>query len=133
MIVLGPLGESASSANPIALQGSSSTGAPEHGLSDPFMDSLADHAALGDDAYVKAALRRPAEYLRDPADLAEVAKAERAIRGEGRDALAERSGVTVGCVRAIELGRPLTSPSDVRRVLRALDVEPTALPPMVLS
>jgi excisionase family DNA binding protein len=106
---------------------------PEAGRVDPFMDSLADHAALGDDSYVMAAIRRPAEYLRDPADLAEVVRSERTIRGEGRDALAKRSGVSVESVRDIETGRLLSSPSDVRSVLRALDVEPTALPTMVLS
>jgi excisionase family DNA binding protein len=106
---------------------------PSAAKRDAFMDSLTAHAQSQDDAYIKRALRPRPEYLRSAFDLAQVVRSERAIRRESRERLAEASGVPEAMVRDIEMRHPLSSPSDVRSVLRALDIEPTALPDMMLS
>ncbi|QJU52547.1 excisionase family DNA-binding protein [Herbiconiux sp. KACC 21604] len=98
-----------------------------------YLDSLTARANRADDDYIRAALQRGPEYLRSRVDLAEVVASERAIRGESREELAERASVSARLVKSIESSQPLTSPGEVRRVLRALDIEPTALPDMVLS
>ena len=100
---------------------------------DVFMDSLVAHAERGDDSNVTRALKRPVEYLRSSQELAHVVSSERAIRGESRRWLAAAAGVSEDLVRDIESGRPLASPGQVRRVLRTLGVEPTALPDMALK
>ncbi|WP_162903747.1 helix-turn-helix domain-containing protein [Leucobacter sp. wl10] len=100
---------------------------------DVFLDSLVAHAERNDDSYLKRALGRPAEYLRSSQELAYVVSSERAIRGGSRHWLAVAAGVSEDLVRDIELGRPLASPGQVRRVLRTLEVEPTALPSMALK
>ncbi|XPP27600.1 MAG: helix-turn-helix domain-containing protein [Leucobacter sp.] len=106
---------------------------PPHAPRDVFLDSLVAQAERNDDSSLKRALRRPAEYLRNSQDLAQVVSAERAIRGERRGALAAAAGVPERLVRDIESGRPLASPGQVRGVLRVLEIEPTALPGMALK
>lgn len=98
-----------------------------------FLDNLVAHAERGDDSYLKRALGRPVEYLRSSRDLAHVVSSERAIRGESRRHLAAAAGVPESLVRDIESGQPLASPGQVRRVLRSLEVEPTALPNMAMK
>ncbi len=106
---------------------------PSNAPRDVFLDSLVAHAERNDDSYLKRALGRPAEYLRSSQELAQIVSSERAIRGESRRRLAAAAGVSEGLVRDIESGRPLASPGQVRRVLRTLEVKPTALPSMALK
>lgn len=106
---------------------------PPNAPRDVFMESLVAHAEHNDDSYLKRALGRPAEYLYSNQELAHVVLAERAIRGESRSGLAAAAGVPETLVRDIESARPLASPGQVRRVLRALEIEPTGLPNMVLK
>jgi hypothetical protein len=97
-----------------------------------FGENLVRRAVAGDDGYVREAVRQHhREYLRDRGDLAEVVSSERAIRGWTRSQLAEAAAVPVAVVEDIERARALTGPGGVRRVLRALEVEPTALPDLV--
>lgn len=94
-----------------------------------FGTNLVDHALSGNNAYVKTALARARyEYLRNPADLAEIVNSERTIAGLTRPQLAERALQSVETIRLIEHARPVGSPGAIRKVLRALDIEPTALP-----
>lgn len=106
---------------------------PPNAPRDLYLDSLVAHAARGNDAYIRQALQRPPEYLRREDDLAQVVSSERAILGHSRQWLAEAAGVPETVVRNIETERPLTSPGQVRSVLRVLGIEPTALPNMVLG
>ncbi len=106
---------------------------PKGAERDVFMDSLLAHAKRRDNDYLKRTLVRPTEYLRSSQDLAQVVASERAIRGGSRRWLAEAAGVPKHLVRDIETGRSLSSPKQVRQVLSTLDIEPTALPGMVLS
>jgi DNA-binding XRE family transcriptional regulator len=99
-----------------------------------FGTNLVRHAVVGDAEYVREALHRPRrEYLRRPEDLAEVVGTERRIRGLSLQQLAREAEVSVADVRAIENGRPLSSPTISRRVLRVLEIEPTALPDLALA
>lgn len=96
-----------------------------------FGTNLVDHALSGNNAYVKTALARTRyEYLRKPADLADIVNSERTIAGLSRVELAERAQLPVETIRLIENARPVGSPGAIRKVLRALDIEPTALPDM---
>lgn len=98
-----------------------------------FGTNLVQHAIEGDEAYVVEALHRHRrEYLRRPEDLADAVSSERRIRGLTIEDLADQAMVSSGDVRAIERAAPMTSPASVRRVLKALEVEPTALPDLVL-
>lgn len=95
--------------------------------------NLVEHALAGNRGYVTQTLaRRPREYLRRREDLADVVATERTIRGLTRRQLAESAGVRVEDVRAVERAQPVATPA-TRRVLRAVGVEPTALPDMVAS
>jgi excisionase family DNA binding protein len=121
-----------SAENPARLLSAWWGGAPDDALN--FGTNLVQHAIEGDEAYVTAALhRRRREYLRNPQDLADTVKSERRIRGLTPQGLAEAAHVPLEEVRAIERARPMTSPSIVRRVLRVIDVEPTALPDLVIA
>lgn len=94
-----------------------------------FGTNLVRHAIAGDPGYVREALHRPRrEYLRRPEDLADRVRTERRIRGQSRQQLADHAEVSVREVRAIEDARPPSSSTVSQRVLRALDIEPTALP-----
>ncbi|WP_198416978.1 helix-turn-helix transcriptional regulator [Cryobacterium sp. TMS1-13-1] len=53
---------------------------------------------------------------------------ERAIRGLTRADLAAAAGVELVVLSAIERGKPVESIAAIRRVLRALDIEPSAIP-----
>lgn len=98
---------------------------------DAFMRNLLERALRGDADGVRATLRRshPA-YLATLERLSDRVSTERLIKGYSREALADLAKVSVETLAAIEAGRPTTSPGPSRRVLRALDVSPTALPPM---
>lgn len=72
--------------------------------------------------------RKTTEYLRAPEDLAEVVASERTISGLSTADLAMRANTTVYTIRALEKHGTYTSPGDLRRVLRSLDVSPAALP-----
>ncbi|MBD8478783.1 helix-turn-helix domain-containing protein [Microbacterium sp. CFBP 8794] len=99
-----------------------------------FGTNLVRHAVAGDAGYVREALHRSRrEYLRRPEDLAEVVGTERRIRGLSLQQLAREAEVSVADLRDIENGRPLSSPTTSRRVLRMLDIEPTALPDLALA
>ena len=100
-----------------------------------FGTNLVQHAIEGDEAYVAEALqhRRRREYLRRSEDLADAVSTERRIRGMSRAELAESARVSVSDVRDLERAAPMSSPSGARRVLNALDIEPTALPDLVLT
>ncbi len=98
-----------------------------------FGVNLVQHALAGDRAYVDAALTRPRrEYLRQADDLADTVSTERAIHGLTRRELAAAAGVSVEDVRRIEAAETVRSIGAVRRVLRVLEVEPSALPDVVL-
>ncbi|NKY50537.1 helix-turn-helix domain-containing protein [Nocardia vermiculata] len=95
--------------------------------------NLVVHAIRGNHDRVAEVLHRPrTEYLREPADLARTVRDERAIHGLTRRALSERADVDTGLIGSIERAEPLNDIRGVRRVLRALEVEPLALPPMDL-
>lgn len=99
-----------------------------------FGTNLVRHAIEGEAEYVREALHRPRrEYLRRPEDLADTVRTERRIRGQSTQQLADHAEIPVAEVRAIEDGRPPSSPTVSRRVLRALDIEPTALPDLALA
>ena len=91
-------------------------------------------AHAGRDERVRAALAdRRAENLRDPKNLAAVVATERAVHGWSQDALASVTGLDVSSVRALERSDLRVSLPGLRAVLRALDVEVTALPPMTVE
>ena len=91
--------------------------------------NLVAHALEGRGDYVRELIReRRREYLRTWPALAATVSAERAIAGVSRAELAERAGVDVRDVASIEKARHLPSVSAIRRVLRAIGVEPTAIP-----
>ena len=94
--------------------------------------NLVEHALAGNWDYVTETLRRrPHEYLRRRENLADVVATERTIRGLTRRQLAESAGVRPEEVRSVERAEPVRSPATIRRILRAVDVEPTALPDLV--
>lgn len=91
--------------------------------------SLVLHALRGDNDLVRTRLQlKPNEYLRRREDLADVVITERSIHGLSRRELAEAARVSVEVIAGIERAEPANSPGALRRVLRALEVEPSALP-----
>lgn len=99
-----------------------------------FGTNLVDHALEGNSAYVAEALRQPRrEYLRKPTDLADVVSSERAILGLTPQELAVRAEVRLADLRKIERGERLSTPAPARKILRALDIEPTALPDLAAA
>ena len=91
--------------------------------------NLVAHAVAGHDDRVRQVLhRKHAEYLRERADLAQRVRDERAIRGLTRADLAAAADVELPVLSAIERGKSIASVAAVRRVLRALDIEPAAIP-----
>lgn len=102
--------------------------APRHDI----RANLVQHAIEGHHSYVADVLQRPrVEYLRRSEDLADVIHTERRIRGMDVRALATAAGVAEEDVTRMEKAEPLRSPAVARRVLRSLNVEPTALPNLV--
>lgn len=90
--------------------------------------SLAARAIAGDHQGVRQQLRRrSSRYLREPADLAAAVLTERTIRGLSLQDAAAAAGVETKLLRSIESGdaAPLAA---IRRVLRVLDIQPSALP-----
>lgn len=89
-----------------------------------------DNCALkGNNEFLRKRLRaRPHEYLRSRMDLADVVSSERTIHGFSPQSLAERAGVDRRVITSIERAHPVSSIGDIRKVLRAIDVDPTALP-----
>jgi ribosome-binding protein aMBF1 (putative translation factor) len=82
----------------------------------------------GDHDSVREQFRRhPTRYLRRPEDLAVAVLSERTIRGLSVQALAVKADLSPRQVRRIEQADP-DSVASIRRVLRVLDIEPTALP-----
>lgn len=95
---------------------------------------LARHAVEGSGDFVAETIRsRPTEYLRDPADLADVVSSERAIQGWSRQQLAAIAGVDGDVVLQIERARSVPSPGRILKVLAALNIEASALPDVVLT
>jgi hypothetical protein len=91
--------------------------------------SLVCNAIAGNEAFVRSRLHaRPNEYMRRREDLADVVATERTIRGLTPGALAEQAGVGLPVISAIERSLPVKSVSELRKVLRAIEVEPSALP-----
>lgn len=98
-----------------------------HGIG--FAQSLVANALAGEREYVKSVFHRPrTEYLRRGTDLADVIRTERAIRGLTRRQLADAAHVAPDALASLERAEPLTSPAAARRILRYLNIEPTALP-----
>lgn len=94
-------------------------------------DNLVDHARAGEVDYVRRVIRaqpQQDEFLRRPADLADVTSSARAIAGLTVDQLAETAGVATDVVRQIERGRMPGRVGDAMRVLRTLGIHATALP-----
>ncbi|MCL2849863.1 MAG: helix-turn-helix domain-containing protein [Micrococcales bacterium] len=90
--------------------------------------NLVEHARAGNRDYVGETLRRrPVEYLRRPEVLADVVASERTFRRMTVTQLAQAAGVTAADVRHVERAH-VVSPPTTRRILRAVRVEPTALP-----
>lgn len=78
--------------------------------------NLVRHAIEGHATYVKDTVRaRRREYLRDPADLADVVSSERAISGLSRRGLAASAEVPLEVVARIERGEPVGSTAQLRR------------------
>jgi excisionase family DNA binding protein len=91
--------------------------------------NLVQHALRGNGSYVKERIQaRPSEYLREWWALAEVVSSERTIRGLSRSELAALSNVTTAAISSIEREVPIDSISAIRRVLAALDIQPSAIP-----
>ncbi|HMS77469.1 helix-turn-helix domain-containing protein [Gordonia sp. (in: high G+C Gram-positive bacteria)] len=107
-------------------------GAPDHdgGL---FETHLIANAVAGNTEYIRYSVsQHHYEYLRDPDDLADVVATERTIRGWSVRRLADSADIDPAAVRLIERAEqaPLSA---VRRTLRALDIEPTALPDLRIA
>lgn len=99
-----------------------------------FGTNLVEHALAGNSAYITEALHRPEEeYLRKPEDLADVVSSERLIQGLTQTELASKAGVPIEDLRKIERAIRLSSPTPSRRILRILDIEPTALPDLAVA
>lgn len=99
-----------------------------------FGTNLVEHAVAGNSAYVIQALHRPQEeYLRKPEDLADVVSSERLVQGLTQTELASKAGVPLEDLRKIERAIHLSSPTPSRRILRILNIEPTALPDLAVS
>ncbi len=90
--------------------------------------SMVARAIAGDEHSIRIQLaRNPTRYLRRPEDLAATVLTERTVLGLSRQSLTEAANLESGELRHIEASTP-TSIAAIRRVLRALDIEPTALP-----
>lgn len=99
-----------------------------------FGTNLVEHALAGNSAYVREALHRPQEeYLRKPEDLADVVSSERLVQGLTQTELASKAGVPLEDLRKIERAIRLSSPTPSRRILRILNIEPTALPDLAVA
>lgn len=98
---------------------------------DAYVRNLLQRAMAGDSAGVREELRRrrPA-YLSTVGRLADRIETERRVHGLSRAGLAEIAGVERAAVLDLERGRAARTPGPARRILRALDVVPSALPPM---
>lgn len=95
--------------------------------------NLVVHAIAGNSARVREVLHRPRRaYLRYPSTLARVVRDERAVQGLTRADLADRAGVDRALVGVIERAATTNDLIGIRKILRALDVEPTALPALDL-
>jgi hypothetical protein len=91
--------------------------------------NLVQHAIYGNADYVRERIRnRPTEYLRYRERLAEVVSSERTIQGMSRSELAARADVTVAQIDTHERALPYESLAALRRILRALSIEPSAIP-----
>jgi hypothetical protein len=91
--------------------------------------NLVQHAIYGNADYVREWIRdRPTEYLRYRARLAEIVSSERTIQGLSRPELAARADVTVAQIDTHERALPYESLAPLRRILRALRIEPSAIP-----
>ena len=85
----------------------------------------------GRDDRVTALVRRPRRtFASTPERLARAVTDERTIRQLSRAELAARADVAADVVADLERGRPGVGVGAIRSVLRALDVEPLALPPV---
>lgn len=98
---------------------------------DAYVRNLLERALAGDASGVRETLRRrrPA-YLATAERLSDRIRTERRIQGLTREDLAERAGVDVSRVLDLERGRPMRSPGPSRRILEALEITPSALPPI---
>ncbi|MFF2085795.1 hypothetical protein ACFVVM_18615 [Nocardia sp. NPDC058176] len=95
--------------------------------------NLVVHAIAGNSARVREVLHRPRRaYLRYRSSLARVVRDERAVQGLTRDDLAEHAGVDRELVAMIEREAATNDIGGIRKILRVLSVEPTALPAMDL-
>ncbi len=96
---------------------------------DAYVSSLIARALAGDEDGVREAVRRRVpEYLARADALADRVATERAVQGMTRERLATVAAVPVTSVADVESSRPGTPPAQIRRILRALGVEPVALP-----
>ena len=101
---------------------------------DIFFRSLLERALAGDSHGVRETLqRRQPAYLATTARLSDRITTERRIQGLTQEELANLAGVKTSAVRDLERGRAMSSPSPSRRVLKALNIVPSALPPMGAS
>lgn len=99
-----------------------------------FGTNLVEHALAGNSTYVLEALhRQQEEYLRKPEDLADVVSSERLIQGLTQAELASKAGVVIGDLKKIERAIRLPLPSPSRKILRVLNIEPTALPDLAVA
>lgn len=96
--------------------------------------NLVDHALDGNTAYVFENLhRRQEECLRKPEGLADIVSSERLIQGFTQTELASMADVPFADLKKIELAILLPSPTPSRRILRTLNIEPTALPDLAIT
>ena len=96
--------------------------------------NLVDHALDGNTAYVFENLhRRQDECLRKPKGLADIVSSERLIQGFTQTELASMADVPLADLKKIELAILLPSPTPSRRILRTLNIEPTALPDLAIT
>lgn len=99
-----------------------------------FGTNLVEHALAGNSTYVLEALhRQQEEYLRKPEDLADVVSSERLIQGLTQVELASKAGVVIGDLKKIERAIRLPLPTSSRKILRVLNIEPTALPDLAVA
>ncbi|GAA1883477.1 hypothetical protein GCM10009715_32300 [Paeniglutamicibacter psychrophenolicus] len=94
-----------------------------------FGTNLVEHALAGNSAYVFESLHRTRhEYLRKPEDLADIVSSERLVQGFTQAELADKAQVSLADLKMIERAIRLPLPSPSRRILRVLNIQPTALP-----
>jgi hypothetical protein len=91
-------------------------------------------AVRGDNEYLLERLHtRPPAYLRSRKNLAAIVSSERAILGLSRTQLAELANVDSNLIAEIENAKPVSSVGAVRSVLRAINIQPSALPNIEVS